>query len=52
MESGDEVLSVSVNKSGLLSIEVTKEYGDSTVSKILIWYKMQAVKSPYGELYH
>jgi len=35
VESGDEVLSGSVNKSGLLSIEVTKEYGDSTVSKIL-----------------
>jgi Cd2+/Zn2+-exporting ATPase len=35
VETGDEVLSGSVNKSGLLSIEVTKKYADSTVSKIL-----------------
>lgn len=32
---GDEVLSGSVNKTGLLSIEVTREYKDSTVSRIL-----------------
>ncbi len=32
---GDEVLSGSVNKSGLLSIEVAREYKDSTVSRIL-----------------
>jgi Cd2+/Zn2+-exporting ATPase len=30
-----EVLSGSINKSGLLTIEVTKEFGESTVSKIL-----------------
>ena len=32
---GDEVLSGFVNNSGLLTIEVSKEYGQSTVSKIL-----------------
>lgn len=32
---GDEVLSGCINKSGLLNIEVTKEFGESTVSKIL-----------------
>lgn len=35
VEAGDEVLSGSVNKSGLLTIEVTKEFGESTVSRIL-----------------
>lgn len=32
---GDEVLSGSINSNGLIEIEVTKEYEDSTVSKIL-----------------
>ncbi|MDR0671341.1 MAG: cadmium-translocating P-type ATPase [Oscillospiraceae bacterium] len=32
---GDEVLSGSINKSGLLTIEVKKPFGESTVSKIL-----------------
>ncbi len=31
----DEVLSGCINQNGLLEIEVTKEFGDSTVSKIL-----------------
>lgn len=35
VEAGSEVLSGSINKSGVLTIEVTKEFGDSTVSKIL-----------------
>jgi Cd2+/Zn2+-exporting ATPase len=35
VESGSEVLSGSINKSGLLTIQVTKEFGESTVSKIL-----------------
>jgi Cd2+/Zn2+-exporting ATPase len=34
-EPGDMVLSGSINKSGLLAIEVSKEFGESTVSKIL-----------------
>lgn len=32
---GDEVLSGTINKNGILTIEVLKEYGDSTISKIL-----------------
>ncbi|MFD3448406.1 heavy metal translocating P-type ATPase [Microbacteriaceae bacterium 4G12] len=35
VERGNEVLSGCINKSGVLTVEVTKEYGDSTVSKIL-----------------
>ncbi|NLP13063.1 MAG: cadmium-translocating P-type ATPase [Clostridium sp.] len=35
VKTGDEVLSGSINKSGVLNIEVTKKYSDSTVSKIL-----------------
>ncbi|MDR1319578.1 MAG: cadmium-translocating P-type ATPase, partial [Treponema sp.] len=35
VEAGSEVLSGSINKSGLLTITVTKEFGESTVSKIL-----------------
>jgi Cd2+/Zn2+-exporting ATPase len=35
VEKGGAVLSGSINKSGLLTIEVTKTFGESTVSKIL-----------------
>ncbi len=35
VEAGSDVLSGSINKNGLLTIEVTKEFGESTVSKIL-----------------
>ena len=35
VEAGDEVISGSVNNTGVLEIQVTKEYGDSTVSRIL-----------------
>lgn len=35
VEAGGEVLSGSINKNGLLTVEVTKEFGESTVSKIL-----------------
>jgi len=35
VEVGDEVLSGVINKNGLLTIEVTKEFGESTVTKIL-----------------
>ena len=34
VEPGSEALSGSINKNGLLAITVTKEFGDSTVSKI------------------
>lgn len=35
VNSGDEVLSGCINQNGLLTIQVTKEFGESTVSKIL-----------------
>jgi Cd2+/Zn2+-exporting ATPase len=35
VEPGGEVLSGSINKNGLLTVEVTKAFGESTVSKIL-----------------
>ncbi len=35
VEVGNDVLGGFINKNGLLSIEVTKEYGESTVAKIL-----------------
>ncbi|GHV94181.1 cadmium-translocating P-type ATPase [Spirochaetia bacterium] len=35
VEPGSEVLSGSINKNGLLTIQVSKEFGESTVSKIL-----------------
>ncbi|KPU43303.1 cadmium, zinc and cobalt-transporting ATPase [Oxobacter pfennigii] len=35
VEEGSEVLAGFINKNGLLEIEVTKEFGESTVSKIL-----------------
>lgn len=35
VESGDTILSGSINQSGMLTIQVTREFGDSTVSKIL-----------------
>lgn len=35
VEAGDEILSGCININGLITAEVTKEYGESTVSKIL-----------------
>ncbi len=35
VKAGSEVLSGSINKNGVLVVEVTKEFGESTVSKIL-----------------
>lgn len=35
VDKGDEILSGSINKNGLLTVKVTKEFGESTVSKIL-----------------
>ncbi|MDF2523586.1 MAG: cadA: cadmium, zinc and cobalt-transporting ATPase [Clostridiales bacterium] len=35
VKTGDSILSGTINTSGLLTIEVTKEFGESTVSKIL-----------------
>ena len=41
---GNEVLSGSVNKNGLLSIKVTRKFGESTVSKILYLVQNAAAK--------
>ncbi|MFZ5944090.1 MAG: heavy metal translocating P-type ATPase [Bacillota bacterium] len=35
IEVGEEILSGSINKTGLVKVEVIKEFGDSTVSKII-----------------
>ncbi|QOX63468.1 cadmium-translocating P-type ATPase [Anoxybacterium hadale] len=35
VETGNEVLSGFINKNGVLTVEVSKEFGDSTVTKIL-----------------
>lgn len=35
VDAGDEVLSGCVNQTGVITIEVTKEYGDSTAARIL-----------------
>lgn len=35
VDVGEQVLSGTVNKNGILTVEVTKEFGESTVSKIL-----------------
>jgi len=35
VDAGDEILSGSINKNGVLHVRVDKEYGDSTASKIL-----------------
>ncbi len=44
VNEGNEALSGSVNKSGLLSIKVTKKFGESTVSKILDLVQNAAAK--------
>ena len=45
VKSGDDILSGSINKEGLLEVKVTKEFGESTVSKILELVEMQVIKN-------
>ncbi len=45
VEKGDEILSGVINKNALLSIEVTKSFGESTVSKILDLVENSSIKS-------
>lgn len=47
--AGDEVLSGSVNKTGLLSIRVTREYGQSTVSRVLALVEGAAARKAHTE---
>ena len=35
IKAGDEILSGEINNSGVLKVRVTKEYGESTVARIL-----------------
>lgn len=46
---GDEVLSGCINTSGLLTVEVTKPFGESTVSKILDLVENSAIKKARTE---
>lgn len=46
---GDEVISGCVNLSGLLKVRTTKEFGDSTVSKILDLVENSAMKKSKSE---
>ena len=49
----DEVISGCVNLTGLLKIETTKEFGESTVSKILDLVENSSMKKlPFREFYH
>jgi len=47
--AGDEVLSGSVNKTGLVSIKVTREYKHSTVSRILSLVENAAARKAHTE---
>ena len=42
IKTGDDIISGSINMSGLLKIKTTKEFGESTVSKILDLVEMPA----------
>ena len=43
---GDEIISGCINLSGVLKIQTTKEFGESTVSKIWIWWRTPAPGNP------
>ena len=47
--AGKEILSGSINTSGVLEVEVTKEFGESTVSKILDLVQNATNKKAYTE---
>lgn len=49
VQPGDEVISGCVNLSGLLRIETTKEFGESTVSKILDLVENSSMKKSKSE---
>lgn len=49
VNSGDEVISGSINLSGILKIRTTKEFGDSTVSKILELVEESAARKSKSE---
>lgn len=49
VNSGDEVISGSINLSGILKVRTTKEFGDSTVSKILELVEESAARKSKSE---
>ena len=49
VNSGDEVISGSINLSGILKVQTTKEFGDSTVSKILELVEESAARKSKSE---
>lgn len=49
VKEGDEIISGCVNLTGLLKIETTKEFGDSTVSKILDLVENSSMKKARTE---
>lgn len=49
INSGDEVISGSINLSGILKVRTTKEFGDSTVSKILELVEESAARKSKSE---
>lgn len=49
VKPGDEVISGCVNMTGLIKIETTKEFGDSTVSKILDLVENSSMKKSKSE---
>ena len=49
VQSGDEVISGCVNMSGLLRVRTTKEFGESTVSKILDLVENSSMKKARAE---
>ena len=52
VQAGEEILSGFINTSGLLLVEVTKEYGQSTIAKILDLVQNAGSKSTYREFYN
>ena len=46
---GDEIISGCINLSGVLKIKTTKEFGDSTVSKILDLVENSSMKKSKSE---
>lgn len=47
--TGDEVISGSINLSGMIKVKTTKEFGDSTVSKILDLVENSSMKKSKSE---
>ena len=49
VQPGDDVISGCVNQSGLLRVQVTKPFGESTVQKILDWVENSSSKKAKAE---